>query len=123
LFLSLNRLRYRTGNGNTWTEKRVQHVRHTNGFPVCPPPDQRLWITMQQAAAALHVSEMVVPRLIAQKILPAKQIVKFAQWMIERANVDLPAVRKEIRRVHEGRRQVWAVNEEQTRLFIDASKA
>lgn len=29
----LNRLGYRTGNGNTWTAKRVQHVRHTNGFP------------------------------------------------------------------------------------------
>jgi hypothetical protein len=74
----LNRLCCRTGNGNTWTEKRVQHVRHTNGFPACPPPDQRLWITMQQAAAELGVSEMVVRRLIAQKSLPAKQIVKFA---------------------------------------------
>jgi hypothetical protein len=68
----LNRLGYRTGNGNTWTEKRVQHVRHTNGFPACPPPHQRRWITMQQTAAALVVSEMVVRRLIAQKILPAK---------------------------------------------------
>jgi hypothetical protein len=37
----LNRLGYRTGNGNTWTEKRVQHVRHTKGFPACPPPEQR----------------------------------------------------------------------------------
>jgi DNA invertase Pin-like site-specific DNA recombinase len=63
----LNRLGYRTGNGNTWTEKRVQHVRHTKGFPVCPPPEQRLWITMEQAADALHVSSMVVRRLIAQK--------------------------------------------------------
>jgi len=69
----LNRLGYRTGTGNTWTEKRVQHVRHTNGCPACPPPDHRLWITMQQAAAALRVSEMVVRRLIAQKTLPAKQ--------------------------------------------------
>jgi hypothetical protein len=63
----LNRLGYRTGNGNTWTEKRVQHVLYTNGFPICPPPDQRLWITMQQAAVALGVGEMVVRRLIAQK--------------------------------------------------------
>jgi hypothetical protein len=75
---------------------------------------------MQQAANALHVSEMVVRRLIAQKTLPAKQIVKFAPWMIERTHLELPAVRKEIRRVHEGRRQVWAVNEEQTQLFMDA---
>ena len=57
---------------------------------------------MQQAAAALGVSEMVVRRLIAQKSLPAKQIVKFAPWMIERSHLDLPAVRKGIRRVHEG---------------------
>ncbi len=116
----LNRLGYRTGNGNTWTEKRVQHVRHTNGFSACPSPDQRLWITMQQAAATLRVSEMVVRRLIAQKSLPAKQIVKFAPWMIERSHLDLPSVRKEIRRVHEGRRRGWAVSEEQTGLFADS---
>jgi hypothetical protein len=116
----LNRLGYRTGNSNTWTEKRVQHVRHTNGFPACPPPDQRLWITMQQAAPALRVSEMVIRRLIAQRILPAKQIVKFAPWMIERTHLELPAVRKQIRRVHEGRRPGWAVNEKQEWLFTDS---
>jgi hypothetical protein len=58
----LNRLGYRTGKGNTWTEKRVQHVRDTNGFPACPPSDQRLWITMQPAAAALDVSENGCPQ-------------------------------------------------------------
>jgi hypothetical protein len=63
----LNRLGYRTGTGNTWTEKRVQHVRHTKGFPACPPPDQLRWITMRQAASMLGVSETVVRRLIAQK--------------------------------------------------------
>jgi hypothetical protein len=103
----LNRLGYRTGNGNTWTEKRVQHGRHTNGFPACPPPDQRLWITMQQVAAVLGVGEMVVRRLIAQKSLPTKQIVKFAPRMIERSHLDFPSVRKEIRRVHEGRHTGW----------------
>jgi hypothetical protein len=65
----LNRLGYRTGNNNTWTEKRVQHVRHTKGFPACPPPDQRLWRTMHQATETLRVSDMVVRKLIAQKIL------------------------------------------------------
>jgi hypothetical protein len=43
--------------------------------------------------------------------------------MIERTHLELPALRKEIRRVHEGRRQVWAVNEEQTQLFMDAREA
>jgi hypothetical protein len=77
----------------------------------------------QQAAATLGVSEMVVRRLITQGILPAKQIVKFAHWMIERFHLDLPSVRKEIRRVHEGRRTGWAVGEKQTGLFADSHEA
>lgn len=56
----------------------MQHVRHTKGFPACPLLDQRLWITMQQAAVALSVSDAVIRRLVMQKALPAKQIVKFA---------------------------------------------
>src|SRR5262249_58757215 len=116
----LTRLRHRPDNHNPGTERRVQHVPHTNGFPACPPPDQRLWTTMQQAAAALGVSEMVVRRLIAQKSLPAKQIVKFAPWMIERSHLDLPSVRKEIRRVHEGRRLGVAVFPQHTPPFSDS---
>ena len=119
----LNRLGYRTGTGNTWTEKRVQHVRHSNGFPACPPPEQRLWLTMQQAADTLHVSDMVIRRLVAQKVLPAKQIVKFAPWMIERAHLDIPAVRKAVRMVHTGRRSpLIDTSNAQTRMFIDSSE-
>jgi hypothetical protein len=77
---------------------------------------------MQQAADALHVSEMVVRRLIAQKTLPAKQIVKFAPWMIERSHLDLPAVRKEIRRVREGRRSPLIQSSAQNGLFSDSSE-
>jgi hypothetical protein len=116
----LNRLGYRTGNGNTWTEKRVQHVRHTKGFPACPPPDLRLWITMQQAASALRVSDAVVRRLVAQKTLPAKQIVKFAPWMIERAHLDLPDVHRAVRLVHTGQRDPSRMpNDAQTHMFIE----
>lgn len=101
----------------------MQHVRHTNGFPACPPPDQRLWITMQQAAATLHVSEMVLRRLMAQKSLPAKQIVKFAPWMIDRRDLELSTVRKEIRRVHEGRRNPFIECSAQSGLFDDSSES
>jgi hypothetical protein len=85
--------------------------------------DQRLWITMQQAAAALGVSEMVIRRLIAQKSLPARQIVKFAPWMIERAHLELLAVRKETRRVHVGGRFGGPVNKDQTGLFSESHEA
>src|ERR1700680_2854243 len=43
--------------------------------------------------------------------------------MIERAHLDLPCVRKEIRRVHEGRRTGWAVSEKQTGLFSDSHES
>jgi hypothetical protein len=119
----LNRLGYRTGIGNTWTEKRVQHVRHTKSFPACPPPEQRRWITMQQAAAMLKVSDAVVRRLVAQKTLPAKQIVKFAPWMIEREHLDLPAVHRAVRLVHIGRRAPSCVSSDaQTSMFTDSSE-
>ena len=78
---------------------------------------------MSQAAEILKVSLMVVRRLIAQHILPARQVVKCAPWVIERANLDLPAVRKEIRRAREGRRSPLIVPDElQTRLFLDSSE-
>ena len=76
-----------------------------------------------QQAAALVVSEMVVRRLVAQKSLPAKQIVKFAPWVIERLHLELPAVRKAIRIVHTGRRSPSiASNNTQGPLFIDVGE-
>ena len=71
----LNRLGYRTGTENTWNEKRLQHVRHSNGIPACPPPEERNWVTMSQAAVHFKISLMVVRRMIAQKILPAREVV------------------------------------------------
>ena len=119
----LNRLGYRTGNNNTWTEKRVQHVRHSKGYPACPPPEQRRWITMQQAAATLSVSDAVVRRLVMRKTLPAKQIVKFAPWMIERAHLELPAVHRAVRLVHTGKRSPSLTTSiAQTPMFTDASE-
>jgi hypothetical protein len=119
----LNRLGYKTGNENTWNARRLLYVRHTHGIPACPPPEQRNWITMSQAAEVLEVSLMVVRRLIAQRILPARQVVKCAPWVIERSHLEFPAVRKAIRRALEGRRSPLIVSDEsQTRLFIDSNE-
>ena len=119
----LNRLGYRTGNENTWNEKRLQYVRHSHGIPPCPPAEERNWVTMSQAAEILKVSLMVIRRLIAQQILPARQVVKCAPWVIDRAHLELTAVRKHIRRIHEGRRSPLIVSDDaQTRLFIDSSE-
>jgi len=89
----------------------------------CPPPDQRRWITMRQAASMLGVSEALVRRLIAQKTPPAKQIVKFAPWVIEKTDLELPAVHRAIRLVHIGRRDPARLpNDMQTRMFSNSDE-
>jgi hypothetical protein len=114
----LNRLGYRTGADNTWTESRVQHLRHTNNIPACPAAADRPWVTMMQAAAELSVSPMVIRRLIATKRLPARQIIKHAPWVIERKDLDLPAVRKAIWLVREGLRSSGkGIDDRQEALF------
>jgi hypothetical protein len=73
-----------------------------------------------KSKASLHVSDAVVRRLVMQKVLPARQIVRFAPWMIERAHLDLPAVHRAIRLVHTGRREPSRIpNHAQTRVFCN----
>ena len=78
---------------------------------------------MQQAAETLGISDASVRQLIEQKTLPAKQVVKFAPWMIERAHLILPAVHRAVRLIHTGRRSPSRVTSNaQTPMFIDASE-
>jgi DNA invertase Pin-like site-specific DNA recombinase len=81
--LTLNRLRLRTGVGNTWSEARVRSLRSYLKLPAyrAEQPDGRL--NMLQAAQRLGVSATVVRRLIADKILPATQILPGAPWEID----------------------------------------
>jgi hypothetical protein len=73
---------------------------------------------MTQAAVELKVSPMVIRRLIQQKILPARQIVKHAPFVIERNDLELPAVWEAIRSVHVGVRRSSRA-EDQSLLFVD----
>jgi hypothetical protein len=78
---------------------------------------------MRQATAVLKVSDAVVRRLVAQKTLPAKQIVEFSPWMIEREHLDLPAVHRAVRLVHTGRRGPSRVtNDAQAGMFSNTEE-
>jgi excisionase family DNA binding protein len=81
----LNRLGYRTGAGNTWTQARVTSLRGAHGIPAFRA-DPAL-VTMDQAAIALGVSAMTVRRLIAKGLLPAHQPVPYAPWTIRREDL------------------------------------
>jgi hypothetical protein len=86
----LNRLGMKTGHGNNWTENRIRSLRSWQGIPafVSGSIATRTWVTMQDAAAHLGISPMSVRRLITCGVIPAKQIVTHAPWVIERSVLD-----------------------------------
>ena len=98
----LNRLGYRTGQGNTW---RVHHVWNIRSYRQLPHYRQNAeWLTLEAAARELGVSNTVIKRLISDGILPAQHVVECAPWVIERADVQRPSVQARIQAVHQGRK-------------------
>lgn len=61
-------------------------------------------MTLEWAAERLGVSNTVVRRLIKAGTLPAKQMVRYAPWIIEVADLELPLVQTEVKAVHDGRK-------------------
>jgi hypothetical protein len=98
----LNRLGYRSGQGNSWNGARVSQFRYTHGLSAFEGREG--WLTMEQAAQALEVSHSVVKTLIRKNILPAKQVVTFAPWVIARADVESASVQAAARAAKRGRR-------------------
>ncbi len=98
----LNRLGYKSGQGKSWHAHRVANLRHYHRLRKY---DKRTdWVTLEQAATRLGVSNTVVSRLIRAGTLPARQVVRYAPWIIEVTDLELPAVQNAVQAVHEGRR-------------------
>jgi excisionase family DNA binding protein len=79
----LSRQGYRTGSGLPFTEARVRGARFRAAIPAAPPPDPASQlVTIQQAAAALHVSSHTIRRWLDQGLLPGEQTMPGAAWRI-----------------------------------------
>jgi DNA invertase Pin-like site-specific DNA recombinase len=97
----LNRLGYRTGAGKTWRVHSVQHTRHYHRLT--NHRNAGGWLTIAQAAQEVGVSHTVIRRLIRQGSLPAKQVVESTPWILNREDLSLPDVRRDIEAVRSGR--------------------
>jgi hypothetical protein len=93
---TLNRLGLRTGIGNTWTKQRVYSLRQYHRLPAFDPDDPQPMVTLKEAAARLQVSPASVRRLIAEKTLPASQVVGCAPWEIPAEALDSEVVRTRV---------------------------
>jgi len=96
----LNPLGYKTGQEKTWNASRVAGLRGYH--KIAPFQKQDTWVTQEEAARELQVSNTVVKRLIRERILPAKQVVKFAPWIIEKKDLSLAAVRSQVEAARRG---------------------
>jgi DNA invertase Pin-like site-specific DNA recombinase len=98
----LNRLGFTTGQGKSWRVSRVVSFRHTHridGFS-----GRAGWMTLEEAARRSEVSHTFVKGLIRRGILPARQVVQYAPWVIEENALESTAVKTAIQRVHKGKK-------------------
>jgi hypothetical protein len=100
----LNRLGYRTGAGNTWTQQRVVSLRHAHDIPVYTPGVDGTALTIGQAADQLGVSTTTVRKLIVSGQLPATQPVPYAPWAIQPDDLNTAGIQRVVRAVKAGRR-------------------
>ena len=103
----LNRLGYRTGQGQTWRVHHVWNVRYCRRLPNYR--HDGTWLPLEAAARELGVSNTVIKNLIADGVLPATQVVKCAPWVIVRADLQRPSVQARIQAVRDGRKLPRAI--------------
>jgi len=78
-----------------------------------PFQKQEGWVTQEQAARELNISNTVVKRLIREQVLPATQIVDCAPWVIKQEDLSLPEVQRQVQAIHSGRRLPLTVPNQQ----------
>jgi excisionase family DNA binding protein len=90
---SLNRMGMRTGQGKTWTARRVGSLRQVHGIHAyLSAQKDGEWLTMRDAAAALGVSRHTIRRLVQTGVLPAAQVVPDAPYQIRSSDLHSQAV-------------------------------
>jgi hypothetical protein len=93
---TLNRLGLRTGVGNAWNKLRVCSLRSHQQLPAFNPDQPQLTLTLEETARRLQVSAVSIRRLIAEKTLPASQVVECAPWEISAEALESEPVRSAI---------------------------
>jgi DNA invertase Pin-like site-specific DNA recombinase len=117
---TLNRLRLRTGAGNSWNAQRVYGLRRQQGLSNDARPADHRMVTLQQAAGRLGVRESQVKRLIERHVLPANQAVPCAPWEISLDALNSPAVQEAIESARNRKRPPTFQHEESSRLFSES---
>ena len=100
LAVSLNRMRCKTADGETWTTIRVKEMRERLGLPSYDPvrADDTM-ISLMKAAERLGICVGSAKSLVLRGILPATQIVPGSPWLVPVAALASETVRIGVQRV------------------------
>jgi len=114
---SLNRMGMPTGQGKTWTAKRVGDLRRVHGIHGYLSADKSgEWLTLRDAAAKLGVSSHQVRKLIEAGVLVSQQIMPDAPHQIRAADL---ASEKVVAALKRKGRPCWADSEKQISMFAN----
>ena len=108
LAVSLNRMRCKTADGETWTTIRVKEMRERLGLPSYDPvrADDTM-ISLMKAAERLGICVGSAKSLVLRGILPATQIVPGSPWLVPVAALASETVRIGVQRVIARRPQIF----------------
>jgi len=114
----LNLLKIQTASGKTWNELRVAAFRRKHNIPAFDPLEyeKKEWLNLEKAAEILQVFPTTVSRLIKAKILPARQVVKYSPWIIEKKHLEKPAVLNAVNELKNGKKILLTKNQKQLSL-------
>jgi hypothetical protein len=106
--ISLNRMRCKTSDGETWTMVRVRDLRERLGLPeqTATVPNHET-ISLMSAAKQLGISIGSAKSLVLSGILPAKQIMLGSPWLVPSAALTTEPVRLGVQRVIARRPAKW----------------
>jgi len=116
---TLNRMRLTTGQGLTWTAKRVgsHRLNHDIAGYESKTKDGRC-LTMTEAAETLGVSHYAIRCLIKSGVLPARQVVEDAPWQIMVDDLRRPEVQLALRARDRRRRRPRRISPDQRTLRL-----
>jgi excisionase family DNA binding protein len=85
---SLNRLGMRTGQGKSWTARRVGALRTVHGISAYRSAvKDGAWLTLSEAAKMLSVTHHAIRRLIRDGVIAAEQVVPGAPYQIRASDL------------------------------------